>query len=68
MFGKSRNMRHIREELILVSSSSWKKKRKLEHIFLAVALKKLKSMAAHTVVQVSLLKYKKSLILMSTKP
>ena len=42
-------MRHIREELILVSSSSWQK-RKLEHIFLAVGLKKLKSMAALTVV------------------
>ena len=38
-------MRHIGEELITVSSSS-REKGKLEHIFLTVRFKKLKSMAA----------------------
>ena len=42
---KGRNMRHIGEELITVSSSSLEKG-KLEHIFLTVRFKKLKSMAA----------------------
>ena len=38
-------MRHIRKELIPVSTSSWEKG-KLVHIFCTVGLKKLKSMAA----------------------
>lgn len=37
-------MRRIREELIPVSSSPWEKK-KLEHIFQTVRLKKLKPVA-----------------------
>lgn len=37
-------MRHNREELIPVSSSPWEK-RKLEHIFLTVRLKKFKPVA-----------------------
>ena len=43
-FGKIHNIRHIREELIPLSSSSWGK-RKFENVFLTVRFKKLKPMA-----------------------